>query len=589
MIVALDTETYYSDEVSLKVQGIYQYLRHPQADLYLLSVVTDTGLEWAGHPKDFDWSQIVGEDVTWLSHNAAFDSMVVERMQELGHAPEDIVIKEWVCTADMAAALGYPRSLKEACQQMLGVELSKTVRDNMKGKRWEDMDIFFQQDVIKYAIDDSRYCLRLYQEHGDKFSKFERDISYLTRSMCSEGVPLDKEGIDRAITTLQTEIWEAKINIPWADREAILSPGAIRDECKKVGIWAPNSFAKDDPEAEKWEDEFHLQHAWIKAVRSYRRANKHVATLQAMRSRLRENGTMPYSLKYFGAHTGRDSGDAGINLQNLPKGEILGVDVRSMIRAPKGKTFVICDLAQIEPRVLHWLAGDTKMLQYIREIPDLYEAQARAWGLYSKEGALKDTDKALRHQIKQLALGLGYGMGAKKFASVSDVEPAEAERLVKMYRSKNPLITKLWRDLEDNLRSTAQDPNDTDAHFPLPSGRTLTYRKVSVDHGGLTAMIPRQGQMMRLGFWGGVICENLVQAVARDVFMDCCLRIAKLNETLYCPIIMRVHDEVVCQTLDDGTADLALEAITHIMSTPPEWAEGLPLGAEGSLSHCYKK
>jgi hypothetical protein len=584
MIVALDTEAFYSDEVSIKVQGTYHYLRHPDADLYLLSIVTDTGLEWAGHPKDFDWSQIVGPDVTWLSHNAAYDSMVVERLMELGNAPETIEIKEWVCTADMAAALGYPRSLKAACEEMLGVKMSKTVRDNMKDKRWEDMDVFFQQDVIKYAIDDSRYCLQLYLRFGDQFSETERNISALTRSMCSLGVPLDEPGIDKAITALQTEIWEARINIPWADKEAILSPGAIRDECKKVGIWAPSSFAKDDPEAEKWEDEFADQHSWIRAVRSYRRANKHLATLQAMRTRLREDGTMPYGLKYFGAHTGRDSGDAGINLQNLPKGKILGVDVRSMIKAPEDHTLVIVDLAQIEPRVLHWLAGDTKMLDYIRRIPDLYEAQARAWGLYSGKGALKDTDKALRHQIKQLALGLGYGMGAKKFATVANVDSEEAERLVKMYRSKNPLITQLWRTLEDNLRATAKDPDDHDANFPLPSGRTMTYRKVSADHNGLTAMIPRQGQMMRLGFWGGVLTENLVQAVARDVFMDCCLRIS--GEGI--PIIMRVHDEVVCQVQDEA-AESALELITEIMSTPPDWADGLPLAAEGSLSKCYTK
>lgn len=589
MIVALDTETFYSDEVSIKTLGIYHYLRHPDADLYLLSVVSDTGFEWCGHPKDFDWSQIIGPDVTWVSHNAAFDSMVVERLMELGHAPEEITIKEWVCTADMAAALGYPRSLKEACSEMLKIELSKTVRDNMKDKRWDDMDVFFRDDVVKYALDDSRHCLNLYKRFGDQFSQFERDISALTRSMCSEGVPIDREAVEKAITTLQTEIWEAKINIPWADREAILSPGAIRDECKKVGIWAPNSFAKGDTEAEKWEDEFWKQHSWIRAVRSYRRATMHLNTLQAMRTRRRDDGTMPYSIKFFGAHTGRDSGDAGINLQNLPKGEILGVDVRSMIRAPRGQTFVIVDLSQIEPRVLHWLAEDSKMLDFIRDIPDLYEAQARAWGLYNAKGSLKDNDKALRHQIKQLALGLGYGMGAKKFADVADVEAAEAERLVRMYRGKNPLITNLWQQLEHHLRAAATSPDEKDAHLELPSGRRLSYRKVSVDHGGLTAMIPRKGKMTRLGFWGGVVTENLVQAVARDVFMDCCLRIAELNKTVQCPIIMRVHDEVVCQTPDDGTATLALELITKIMSTPPEWAEGLPLGAEGSISHCYKK
>lgn len=508
MIVALDTETYYDDVVSIKTLGTWHYLRHPQADLYLLSVAADNGLRWVGHPKDFDWSQISGPDVTWLSHNVSFDSMVIERLQEIGHAPDNIEISEWICTADMSAYLGHNRSLKESANSLLGVEMTKTVRDNMKGKRWEDMDVFFQDDVVKYALDDAVHCLNLFLNHGDKFVAHEREISAMTRTMCSRGVPLDKEALDKAITKLQTAIWQAKLDIPWADREAILSPLAVRAECEKVGIWAPASFAKGDDEAERWEDEFSHLHLWIRAVRNFRRGNKHLSTLETMRQRLREDGTMPYGLKFFGAHTGRDSGDGSWNAQNLPKGEVFEVDVRSMIKAPEGYTFAIVDLSQIEPRVLHWIAGDTKMLEYIRQCPDLYEAQARAWGLYSEEGSLGTTDPKLRHTIKTLALGLGYGMGAKKFATVSKVPLDEAERLTRLYRSKNPKITKLWKELEEVLRLTAVSSTDKNAEIEMPSGRKMTYRNVSVDHGGLTAQIPRKGKFMRLGFWGGVITEN---------------------------------------------------------------------------------
>jgi DNA polymerase len=583
MIVALDTETYYDDEVSIKTLGTWHYLRHPNADLYLLSVAADNGLRYVGHPKDFDWSQIIGPDVTWLSHNVSFDSMVIERLQEIGHAPDSIEIAEWVCTADLAAYLGHPRSLKESAASLLGVSISKDVRDNMKGKRWDDMDLFFQDDVRKYALDDAVHCLNLFLQHGDKFVAHEREISAMTRTMCSRGVPLDVDALNKAITKLQTAIWEAKLSIPWADKEAILSPIAVRAECEKAGIWAPSSFAKGDDEAERWEDEFSHLHPWIKAVRNYRRGNKHLSTLETMRQRLRADGTMPYGLKFFGAHTGRDSGDGSWNAQNLPKGAVFDVDIRSMIKAPEGYTLAIVDLSQIEPRVLHWLAGDTKMLNFIRESSDLYYAQAKAWGLYT--GNEEDfAGSPLRHTMKQLALGLSYGMGAKKFASVANVDPQEAERLTRLYRSKNPKVTQLWRDLEDVLRVTAASSNDKDAEIDLPSGRKMTYRNVSVSNGGLTAEIPRQGKFMRLGFWGGVVCENLVQATARDVFMDCCLRI----EAAGIPILMRIHDEVVCQVPEESAQE-RLNQIIDIMSTAPEWATGLPLAAKGGLSKIYKK
>jgi DNA polymerase len=292
---------------------------------------------------------------------------------------------------------------------------------------------------------------------------------------------------------------------------------------------------------------------------------------------------MPYSLKYFGAHTGRFSGDDGWNAQNQPKGEINGISIRSLIKAPEGCTFAIADLSQIEPRVLLWLAGDDKMLAFIRDHADFYEAQARAMGLWSGDKPLK-SDPAQRHLVKGLNLGLGYGMGANKFSTVSGLDIVEAGRLTKLYRQKNPKVTAFWRNLEEVLRSTAASPDDHDAEIDLPSGRKLNYRSVSVKDGGLTAKILRQGKLMRLGTWGGSVCENVVQAVARDVFMDCCMRI----EDAGFPIIMHIHDEVVCQVPEDG-ADEALATVVNIMSTAPEWAEGLPIAAEGHQSPVYKK
>jgi DNA polymerase I-like protein with 3'-5' exonuclease and polymerase domains len=583
MLVALDTESFYSKEVSLRVQGVWHYLRHPNSSHYLLSVVTDTGIEYVGHPKDFDWSLINREDAVWLSHNAAYDTMVVERLQELGHAPNEINITDWHCTADMSCFLGAPRSLKEASRALLGTKVSKEVRDNMEGQYWEDMDVFFQDDVRKYALEDSRLCLNLFIKYGHLWPEHERKISRHTREMCSRGVPLDMPALDHAKDTLEMELWKAKTVIPWALDRAVLSTDAIRKECIKHGIDAPASFSEKDDHAQQWEEKYAEKFPWIKAIRNYRKTGKHLASIKTMLSRVRPDGTMPYSLKYFGAHTGRFSGDAGWNAQNLPKGEINGISIRSLIAAPDGYTLAIADLSQIEPRVLSWLAGDDKMLAFIRDHADFYEAQARAMGLWSGDKSLK-SDPAQRHLVKGLNLGLGYGMGANKFSMVSGIDLIEADRLTKLYRQKNPKITAFWRNLEEVLRSTAASPDDHDAEIDLPSGRKLTYRRVSVENGGLTTEIPRLGKLMRLGTWGGSVCENVVQACARDVFMDCCMRI----EDAGYPIIMHIHDEVVCLVPEENS-DVSLGNIVEIMSTAPEWAEGLPIAAEGHLSPFYKK
>jgi DNA polymerase I-like protein with 3'-5' exonuclease and polymerase domains len=598
-IAAVDFESYYDDEVSIQPLGTHGYLQHPKGDIYMVSIVTDTGIEYVGSPFDFDWSLISGPDWTWVSHNASFDLQVFCRTQELAeqsgntNIPQDLQLKAWECTADLSAFLGVPRSLKEAARYLLGVSLSKDVRDKMKGQRWENMTDDFKEEVKKYALDDSRYCLQIYQQYADRWPLVERKISKLTRDMGVRGVPIDVPSLEQAIENLKTLIWNTRQQIPWAGNKRVdgkevplLSIPEIRLECARLGIWAPASFAEKDEEATKWEEEFAGTYPFINAIRTYRKANKHLKTLEAMYRRHRGDGWMPYSLKYAGAHTLRDSGDNGFNVQNIPKVEVCGVDIRSMIKAPEGYKLAIVDLSQIEPRVTHWLAGDTVMLDYIRKIPDLYEAQARAWGMYNEplDKPLVTTAPAIRHTIKQLSIGLGYGMGVAKFSTVAKVDLKEAGRLTKLYRQKNKKVTALWKKMEKVLRDTASDPNKKHALIPLPSGRHLVYRNVSIDNNGLTAEIQRQGKMLRLGTWGGKIVENLVQAVARDVFMDRCLAI----EAAGIPILMRVHDEVVCLVKDEE-AEQKLQQIKEIMSTSPSWASDLPVGVSGSLSQVYKK
>jgi DNA polymerase len=589
MICAIDFETYYDKDVTITELGIYHYLRHPRADLYMVSIATDSGIRYVGDPLTFDWNSISGPGCTWLSHNAQFDLPVFQRIQEIAeeknlpNVPRHLEIQAWHDTADLTAFLGYPRSLKEAANHLLGVKLSKDVRDKMKGQRWAEMTPEFKEEVCKYALDDAVYCLEIWLQHGHKWPEKEREISQMTRSMALRGVPLDIAGLEADIEKLKISLWEYKQSIPWKEDAALLSPIALREECSKHGLQAPESFAQNDPEAEQFFEEHSKNHPWLLAVREYRKSSKHLSTLETMLKRARPDGWMSYGIRYFGAHTGRFSGDSGLNMQNLPKGLVSGVDVRSKIKAPEGYTFAIVDLSQIEPRCLHSLAKDKDTLSYIRQIPDLYEAQARAWGIWNGEGSMKEQAPKVRHMMKQLALGLGYGMGYKKFATVAGVELAEADRLTRLYRSKNPKITALWRELEQNLRDTAKGKEE-DASMEFPSGRELKYRKVSVENGGLTSLVPRQGKLMRLGLWGGVCTENLVQGVARDVFMHHCVEIEKAG----IPVVMHVHDEVVCLVPEDSAQE-KLEQIIAIMSKEPEWAPDLPLSAEGSLSKVYKK
>lgn len=78
--------------------------------------------------------------------------------------------------------------------------------------------------------------------------------------------------------------------------------------------------------------------------------------------------------------------------------------------------------------------------------------------------------------------------------------------------------------------------------------------------------------------------ENVVQALARDVFADCLLR----AEAAGLRVTWSVHDELICEVPEDQAED-GLAMLLEIMSTPPEWIPDLPLAAEGSIENRYTK
>jgi DNA polymerase len=297
-------------------------------------------------------------------------------------------------------------------------------------------------------------------------------------------------------------------------------------------------------------------------------------------------------MKYFGALTGRDSGSGGWNAQNLPKGHVAGVDIRNLIEAPPGKTLVIADLAQIEARCICYLAGDHKSLELMAGGADVYEAHARSTMGYTDPRPLKEVDNKMRQLAKARVLGLGYGCGAEKFRYVAkimaglDISLEEAQEIVQSYRSTNPLIIGLWKKLDRAMRKAVDEKNQT-FELTLPSGRVLTYRDVTTSgegRGDYRCKIPRGGAMVPTKLYGGLLAENATQAFARDIFMDRC---AALHDA-GADIIMRVHDEVVI-VVEERLSENYKTDVEAILSTPPDWCQTLPLGAEAIISKFYMK
>ena len=581
---ALDFETYYDRDCSIKKLGPLGYFSHHSFDAYMVSVVGDDGLEWVGHPKDFDWKLLEGNIV--LSHNASFDETLYLYGVSKDWWPE-VKPAEWHCTADMAAACGLPRSLKNSTAEAFNLKISKTTRDNMSGKTWESMSEDFKKEVEEYAIKDSVLCLRLWKAYESKWPQFERDISKTNRRIIQRGIPIDIEALKNAKETINELLFETEQSIPWADEKPLLSRKAFDEHCIKMGIEPPASLAQNDVDAQRWIRTHGHKYKWIESVTNWRRVNTIKKKLDSFDYATMSDNRYYGGLMYFGGHTGRFSGSGGnLNLQNLPRDEMFGVNMRNLITAPEGRKLVVVDLSQIEVRTLCWLSQDKETMDAIAESDDIYEAFAIQFGLWSKDkGVLKKKNPKLRHKVKAIVLGCGYGAGAKKFAELYDMPTQEAEDCVSLYRDNLPKVPRYWRKLDNLVKRNYEGGTLT---LDLPSGRSLKYSKLHKTlaqgrtHYGCS--INRNGQKRKMKLWGGILAENLSQALARDIFSYMMLEIDKAG----IDIIFHVHDEVICEC-DENKAEETLQKITQIMSTAPEWISDIPLDAEGEILTRYQK
>jgi DNA polymerase I-like protein with 3'-5' exonuclease and polymerase domains len=582
-IIAVDFETYYTKEYSIKTLGVDAYINDPRFDPYLVAVYCEGEIEYVGHPKEFDWTKV--EKRVLGAHNARFDETVFVRCQELGIIPKAVKPSKWICSADLSVFLSAPRSLAGAASALLGIKLDKSTRDKLAKLTYKQAcERGLKDEVHEYALSDARTCYQLLDKYAKEWPALEQRISEENREEGRKGVRIDVEKLDASLNHIKQVLFDAGNKIPWdwADNKTPLSPKALRQQCRNEGIPCPKSMAKDDEECMEWEDLYGDKYPWVGAMRDWRRANMMLKKLETIKTRLKGDN-FPFTIKYFGGHTGRFSGDGGFNMQNMPRGENMGVDLRSLFIPRKGKQFVIADLAQIEARIILWLADDTATLELVASGISVYEAHAiRTMKYDHKRGPLKKVDPDLYQLAKGRVLGLGYGCGPDKFRVLAktmcniDLTQAEAVRTVQDFRDTNPKIVALWAKLQrDCLWSRGSD-----YVIELPSGREMVYRSVKQTSDGTKAFLER-GHGRQTHVYGGKLAENVTQAVARDVFIEGMDRLRKKGYKQ----VFHAHDEYVLET----DLDVDLEEIRSLITQTPKWLEGCPLGADIQVADHYTK
>ena len=119
----------------------------------------------------------------------------------------------------------------------------------------------------------------------------------------------------------------------------------------------------------------------------------------------------------------------------------------------------------------------------------------------------------------------------------------------------------------------------------LPNGMSLKYpdlRKGFNAEKGYEEWSYQSGDA-RAKIYGGLLCENIVQALARIIVATQMLAISRKYR-----VVMTTHDEVVAlpKTRD---ADKCIAFMAKCMSTAPEWCSDIPLNCEGGYANNYGK
>ncbi len=78
--------------------------------------------------------------------------------------------------------------------------------------------------------------------------------------------------------------------------------------------------------------------------------------------------------------------------------------------------------------------------------------------------------------------------------------------------------------------------------------------------------------------------ENVVQAICRDLLVDCMLRL----EAKGYPVVLHVHDEIVVE-VPIVQSEQARRDMHEIMNTPPSWARDFPMNTKPETMRRYGK
>lgn len=621
----------------LEAVGACVYSEHPSTDIISLSYsFGDIVHLWTpADPLPVDLFSHICSGGLVEAWNAAFERWIWANVAMRKYAFAQIHNDQWRCCMAKSRACSYPSSLKIA-SKLLKLKNEKfegkllinrfSVPDKKTGRRFISDDEH-SLEFLAYNKQDVRSEMEASTVLPD-LSPAELKFWQLDQTINSRGIGIDVPLLLAAnkllpqiydkYNRLATELTGGKIT-------SLFQTARIKEFCNSNGV----NLQKVD--------KVHVSEILksgtppepVRLMLEYREMvnSTPVKKIPSMLNQLASDGRIYDNFSYHGAHTGRFTG-YGVQVQNLPQGDpkileraiplILGGDLdaiesefgnavktlgaclRGFIKARDGYEFICSDYSSIEAVVLAAVAGEDWRIEVFRTHGMIYElSAARVFNIPVEEFVEYKKIHGHHHparkkgKILELAFGYAGGIGAYRNISNDDISDTEIDTMKNYWRAYSPAIRQLWHGLQRCFTQAVYNENmefkyrsitynrimDT-ISCTLPSGRKILYHSPRLINGQLSYSGVRSGKWVDgIKLHGGVLTENLIQAISRDVLM---YAIYKLEQAGY-PIVLHVHDEIMAEV---PVGFGSIEEFEKIMSTLPRFCvyddgKPWPIVAEG--------
>ena len=642
-ILEADIESF--SDVDLVKCGVYAYADSPAFEILLFAYSFDGGetqiidlAQGEKFPAEVE-EAIFDVSVTKTAYNANFERTCLSK-----HFGRYIPPESWHCSAVQAAMLALPRSLEDV-GRVLGLDEQKMKEGKEliryfcvpckptkanggrtrnlpchAPEKWELFKTYCKRDV------DVEKSIRR-KLHNFPIPESEMELYRLDQRINDRGVLVDMGLVEQAIACerLHKEIVTKRayeltgLENP---NSVVQLKGWLGDMGMEAESLSKKAVAEMIAETDGEVEELLRLRLML--------AKTSVKKYEAIERSACSDGRVHGMLMFYGANrSGRWSGK-NVQLHNLPKNylpdlelardlvkqgrfediellydstpNVLSELIRTAFIPKPGCRFVVADFSAIEARVLAWLSGEQWRLDVFTSHGKIYEASASSMFHVPMEEITKGSPLRQKGKLAELGLGFGGASGALISMGALDMGLTEEELppLVAAWRKANPHITQFWWDVDAAAIKAVTEKQRTKVgriifeyksgilFITLPSGRKLSYVKprMAVNRFGRDGLtyegIAENKKWSRIETYGPKLVENIVQGTARDLLAEAMLRVEKKGY----PIVMHCHDEIIAE-VPEGTG--SVDEMCEIMAVQPEWAEGLPLRADGFECRFYKK